>query len=85
MLNERIIRDYSTSVYMNDLNRTINSQALFNQKDVKTAVLVVQLLNNKSEKVPIDLTGSNVMAKILENDNTKSVLYCSVFKPIRAS
>ena len=36
MLNERIIRDYSTSVYMNDLNRTINSQALFNQKDVKT-------------------------------------------------
>ena len=81
MLNERIIRDYSTSVYMNDLNRTINSQALFNQKDVKTAVLVVQLLNNKSEKAPIDLTGSNVMAKILKNDNTKSVLYCSVLSP----
>ena len=31
MLNERIIRGYSLSVYMNDLNRTINSKAIFNQ------------------------------------------------------
>lgn len=82
MLNERIIRGYSLSVYMNDLNRTINSKAIFNQKDIKTAVLIVQLLNNKTEKLPIDLTGSTVVAKVLKNDDTKSLIYCSVLDPI---
>ena len=82
MLNERIIRGYSLSVYMNDLNRTINSKAIFNQKDVKTAVLIVQLLNNKTEKLPIDLTGTTVVAKVLKNDNTKSLIHCSVLDPI---
>lgn len=82
MLNERIIRGYSLSVYMNDLNRTINSKAIFNQKDVKTAVLIIQLLNNKTEKSPIDLTGSTVVAKVLKNDGTKSLIYCSVLNPV---
>lgn len=82
MLNERIIRGYSLSVYMNDLNRTINSKAIFNQKDVKTAVLIVQLLNNKTEKLPIDLTGTTVVAKVLKNDDTKSLIHCSVLDPI---
>ena len=81
MLNERIIRGYSLSVYMNDLNRTINSKAIFNQKDVKTAVLIVQLLNNKTEKSPIDLTGTTVIAKVLKNDGTTSLIYCSVLNP----
>ena len=81
MLNERIIRDYSLSVYMNSLDKTINSKAIFNQRDLRTAALVVQLLDNKKNKKPIDLTGTTVVAKILKNDDTKSTIYCTILEP----
>lgn len=78
MLNERIIRDYSIIIYMNNMNKTVNSKAIFNQKDIRTAVLMLQLFNNKVDNLPINLNGCDVVAKVLKNDDTQSLIKCSV-------
>lgn len=78
MLNERIIRDYSMVLYMEELNKTHNSKALFSQMDKRTSVLMIQLLDNKKNKQAMDLTGATVYAKVLKNDETTSTISCSV-------
>lgn len=77
MLNERIIRDYSVSIYIENLNKIHKTKAIFNQADRKSSVLIVQLLNNKNEKKPINVTGCTIVAKILKNDGTTSDILCA--------
>ena len=78
MLNENIIKDYSISLYMEEMNKIHKTKALFNQKDSRTSVVIIQLLNNKNEKNPINLTGCKIVAKILKSDNTTSSILCSI-------
>lgn len=80
MLNDRIIKNYSISLYIEEMNKIHKTKAVFNQADRKTSVIVVQLLNNKNDKAIIDLTGSKVIAKIMKNDNTTSDILCSILE-----
>ena len=78
MLNDRIMKSYSISLYIEEMNKIHKTKAVFNQADRKTSVIIVQLLNNKSAKLPIDLTGSKIVAKIKKNDETTSDILCSI-------
>lgn len=80
MLNDRIIKSYSISLYIEEMNKIHKTKAVFNQADRKTSIIIVQLFNNKSEKAIIDLTGSKVVAKIMKNDNTTSDILCSILE-----
>lgn len=78
MFNDRIIKSYSVSLYLKEMNKIHKTKAIFNQGDRKTSIIIVQLLEDKSSKNPIDLTGSKVIAKIMKSDNTTSNILCSI-------
>lgn len=78
MFNDRIIKSYSISLYLKEMNKIHKTKAIFNQADRKTSIIIVQLLEDKSSKIPIDLTGSKVVAKIMKSDNTTSDILCSI-------
>lgn len=66
MIKQELLRGQYVQVNMHKLNKTINSKAVFNQKDIKTATILCQL----SLDAPIDLTGCSVSAEILKPDET---------------
>ena len=78
MFNDRIIKSYSISLYLKEMNKIHKTKAIFNQADRKTSIIIVQLLEDKISKIPIDLTGSKVVAKIMKSDNTTSDILCSI-------
>ena len=43
MIKQELLRGKLVQVNMYNVNKTINSKAVFNQKDVKTAMLMCQL------------------------------------------
>ena len=69
MIKQELLRGQIVQVNMYNLNRTINSKAVFNQKDVKTAMLLCQLTMDGA----LDLTGCAVSAEILKPDGTDVV------------
>lgn len=78
MFNDRIIKSYSISLYVEEMNKIHKTKAIFNQGDRNTSVIMVQLVNNKTNKIPIDLTGSRIIAKIMKSDSTTSTALCSI-------
>lgn len=75
MLKQNLFRGYSINVNMKSLNKKINTKAVFNQKDYKTAMLV---FNFSMDGNILDITGCKVIAKILKNDDTRVVLEAQV-------
>lgn len=69
MIRQELLRGRIVQVDMYKLNRIINSKAVFNQKDVKTATLVCQLYMDDI----LDLTDCAVSAEILKPDETTVV------------
>ncbi|MGL5715727.1 MAG: BppU family phage baseplate upper protein [Paraclostridium sp.] len=67
MLKQDLLRGYIVQVNMKTLNRKLNTKAMFNQRDNKTAMLLFQL----SLDGVMDLTSCKVMASVLKNDNTQ--------------
>lgn len=78
MLNERIIKDYSLQLPVEDMNKVHKTKAIFNQGDRRTSVIIVQLVNNKRDKLAIDLTECTILAKIFKTDETTSTILCSI-------
>lgn len=78
MLNERIIRDYSMTLYIEELNKIHKSKAIFNINDKKTSIILIQLFDNKKEKNIINLTDSNVVGRIDKPDETNCTVLCNV-------
>ena len=64
MIKQELLRGQIVQVNMYNLSRTINSKAVFNQKDIKTAMLLCQLLMDGA----LNLTGCSVSAEILKSD-----------------
>ena len=64
MIRQELLRGQIVQVNMYNLNRKINSKAVFNQRDVKTAVLLCQLYMDGT----MDLTECSVSAEILKSD-----------------
>lgn len=75
MLKQNLFRGYSIDVNMKALNKKINTKAVFNQRDYKTAMLVFSF-NMDGEA--LDITDCKVMAKILKNDDNKVVLEAQI-------
>ena len=67
MIKQNLLRGYIVNVNMKMLNKKINTKAIFNQQDHKTAMLVFQL---QMDGV-LDLTGCTVVAKLLKNDGNQ--------------
>ena len=69
MIKQELLRGKLVQVNMYNVNKTINSKAVFNQKDVKTAMLMCQLKLDKA----LNLADCAVSAEILKPDDTKVV------------
>lgn len=65
MINQELLRTTALTVEMKNMKKRINSKAVFNQKDTKTAMLLCEL---RMDNEPIDLTGCAVSAEILKSD-----------------
>ena len=73
-MNNNIIRNVSVKVDMNRMNRAINTRATFNQRDVKTAVILCNLDMGGN----INLSNCKVRAEILKPDGTKVITLCQI-------
>ena len=73
-MNNNIIRNVSVKVDMNRMNRVINTRATFNQRDVKTAVILCNLDMGGS----VNLSNCIVRAEILKPDGTKVITLCQI-------
>lgn len=73
-MNNNIIRNVSVKVDMNRMNRVINTRATFNQRDVKTAVILCNLDMGGN----INLSNCTVRAEILKPDGTKVITLCQI-------
>ena len=65
MLNQELLRTTVLDVEMKNMKRRINSKAVFNQRDTRTAMLLCGL---KMDDEPVDLTGCTISAEILKPD-----------------
>ncbi|MFR2314932.1 BppU family phage baseplate upper protein, partial [Terrisporobacter sp.] len=74
MRRENLLRGKYITVNMNSLNEKINSKAIFNQKDVETAVILCKLEMENT----VDLTDCDVRVEILKPDDTKVVKECEI-------
>ena len=73
-MNNNIIRNVTVTVDMNRMNRVVNTRAVFNQRDVKTAVI----LCNIDMGGLVNLSNCTVKADILKPDGTKVVTLCQI-------
>lgn len=73
-MNNNIIRNVSVKVDMNRMNRVVNTRAVFNQRDVKTAVI----LCNIDMGGLVNLSNCTVKADILKPDGTNVVTLCQI-------
>lgn len=73
-MNNNIIRSVTVTVDMNRMNRSINTKAVFNQRDVETAVILCYL----NMGGPLNLSDCTVMASILKPDTTNVTTLCQI-------
>ena len=73
-MNNNIIRNVTVTVDMNRMNRVVNTRAVFNQRDVKTAVI----LCNIDMGGLVNLSNCTVRADILKPDGTNVVTLCQI-------
>lgn len=73
-MNNNIIRNVTVTVDMNRMNRVVNTRAVFNQRDVKTAVI----LCNIDMGGLVNLSNCTVKAEILKPDGTNVVTLCQI-------
>ena len=73
-MNNNIIRNVIVTVDMNRMNRVVNTRAVFNQRDVKTAVI----LCNIDMGGLVNLSNCTVKADILKPDGTNVVTLCQI-------
>lgn len=73
-MNNNIIRNVTVNVDMNRMNRVVNTRAVFNQRDVKTAVI----LCNIDMGGLVNLSNCTVKADILKPDGTNVVTLCQI-------
>lgn len=73
-MNNNIIRNVTVNVDMNRMNRVVNTRAVFNQRDVKTAVILCNLNMGGA----INLSNCTVKADILKPDGTNVVTLCQI-------
>lgn len=73
-MNNNIIRNVTVTVDMNRMNRVVNTRAVFNQRDVKTAVI----LCNIDMGGLVNLSNCTVKADILKPDGTNVVTLCQI-------
>ena len=73
-MNNNIIRNVTVDVDMNRMNRVVNTRAVFNQRDVNTAVI----LCNINMGGLVNLSNCTVKADILKPDGTKVVTLCQI-------
>lgn len=73
-MNQNILRRVNVSVDMKRINKVINTRATFNQRDVKTAVLLCNLSMEES----LNLSDCTVTAEILKPDGTEVVVLCQI-------
>lgn len=73
-MNNNIIRNVTVTVDMNRMNRVVNTRAVFNQRDVNTAVI----LCNINMGGLVNLSNCTVKADILKPDGTNVVTLCQI-------
>ena len=73
-MNNNIIRNVTVNVDMNRMNRVVNTRAVFNQRDVNTAVI----LCNINMGGLVNLSNCTVKADILKPDGTNVVTLCQI-------
>lgn len=73
-MNNNIIRSVTVTIDMNRMNRSINTKAVFNQRDVETAVILCYL----NMGGPLNLSNCTVMASILKPDTTNVATLCQI-------
>ena len=73
-MNNNIIRSVTVTIDMNRMNRSINTKAVFNQRDVETAVILCYL----NMGGPLNLSDCTVMASILKPDATNVTALCQI-------
>ena len=78
MYNESIIRNYSISVYINELNKIHKSKGIFDVNDKKTSIIYIQLLDNKKDKNTINLNGVKIIPRIERPDGSYTGAKCSI-------
>lgn len=65
MINQELLRTTALTIEMKNMRKKINSKAVFNQRDIRTAMLLCEL---KMDGESIELTGCTVSAEILKAD-----------------
>lgn len=65
MINQELLRTTALTIEMKNMRKKINSKAVFNQRDIRTAMLLCQLTMDGES---IDLTDCTVSAEILKPD-----------------
>lgn len=65
MINQELLRTTALTIEMKNMKKKINSKAVFNQRDIRTAMLLCEL---KMDNEPIELTGCTISAEILKAD-----------------
>lgn len=65
MINQELLRTTVLTIEMKNMRKKINSKAVFNQRDIRTAMLLCQLTMDGES---IDLTDCTISAEILKPD-----------------
>ena len=65
MINQELLRTTALTIEMKNMRKKINSKAVFNQRDIRTAMLLCQLTMDGES---IDLTDCTISAEILKPD-----------------
>ena len=65
MINQELLRTTALTIEMKNTRKKINSKAVFNQRDIRTAMLLCQLTMDGES---IDLTDCTISAEILKPD-----------------
>ena len=65
MINQELLRTTALTIEMKNMRKKINSKAVFNQRDIRTAMLLCQLTMDGES---IDLTDCTVSEEILKPD-----------------
>lgn len=65
MINQELLRTTALTIEMKNMRKKINSKAVFNQRDIRTSMLLCQLTMDGES---IDLTDCTISAEILKPD-----------------
>lgn len=79
MINQELLRTTALTIEMKNMKKKINSKAVFNQRDIRTAMLLCQLTMDGES---IDLTDCTISAEILKPDGKTVIQKGQVVDPI---